>query len=170
KAECLPAEGPMGSARDALQGAQKDSGLTAQQRAIDELQKCIAESDAKKMLEQLQSMLDNMQMARPGQNQDGGDDEMSQMMDELSDMIRKQQQLRDRTFEQGQDQRRQRGQQGQQNQRGQQNQQGQEGQQGDQQMGDLQQEQQALREELNKLLEELKKRGLGQQQGQQGQQ
>ena len=82
-------------------------------------------------------------------------------------MIRKQQQLRDRTFQQGQDQRRDR----QRGQRGQQGQQGEQGQQGDQQMGDLQQNQQALREQLKKLLEELRKRGMGQnQQGQKGQQ
>jgi hypothetical protein len=82
-------------------------------------------------------------------------------------MIRKQQQLRDRTFQQGQDQRRDK----QRGQRGQQGQQGEQGQQGDQQMGDLQQNQQALREQLKKLMEELRKRGMGQnQQGQKGQQ
>ena len=83
-------------------------------------------------------------------------------------MIHKQQELRDRTFRQGQDQRRQNGQRGQQ---------GQHGQQGRMQQGnamdDLQQNQQALRDRLNKLLDELKKRGLGQKaawsrQGQQG--
>src|SRR6185437_9725024 len=83
-------------------------------------------------------------------------DDMQQALDELGDMIRKQQQLRDRTFRQGQDQRRQR----------------QRGQQGDRnQMGELRQDQQALREQLNKLLEELKKKGFPQPgQGQQGQQ
>ena len=58
-------------------------------------------------------------------------------------------------------------------QRGQRGQQGQQGdqQQGDQQMGELQQNQQALREQLKKLMEELRKRGMGQnQQGQKGQQ
>jgi hypothetical protein len=83
-------------------------------------------------------------------------------------MIRRQQQLRDRTFEQGQDQRRQQGQrgqkgkQGQKGQQGQQGEQGQEGQQGGRDMDDLANQQQALREQLNKLLEELKKRGMGQ--------
>ena len=52
-----------------------------------------------------------------------GDDDMMSALDELGDMIRKQQQLRDRTFQQGQDQRRDR-------QRGQRGQQGQQGQQG----------------------------------------
>ena len=67
-------------------------------------------------------------------------------------MIRKQQQLRDRTFQQGQDMRRDR-------------QRGQRGQQGEQQMGELRQDQQALREQLKKLMEELRKRGFGQQPG-----
>jgi len=119
-----------------------------------------AKDAAKQLLDQLQAMLDNLQMAQPNGDMGEGD-EMQQALDELGDMIRKQQQLRDRTFRQGQDQRRQ--------QRGQQ---GPRGQQGDRnQMGELRQDQQALREQLNKLLEELKKKGFPQPgQGQQGQQ
>ena len=109
---------------------------------------------AKQLLEQLQQMLENLQMAQPGQ---GGDD-MEQALNELGDMIRKQQQLRDKTYKQGQDSRRDR----------------QRGKQGDQSMGDLQQDQQGLRDRLKKLQEELAKRGMGPgqrgQQGQQGQQ
>ncbi len=100
---------------------------------------------AKRMLEQLQEMLENLQMAQPGQS---GDNEMEQALNELGDMIRKQQQLRDKTFKQGQDSRRDR-------MRGKQ--------QGDQSMGDLQQDQNALRDRLKKLQEQLAKRGLGQQ-------
>jgi len=109
-------------------------------------------------------MLENLQMARPGQQMDDGDDDMMSALDELGDMIRKQQQLRDRTFQQGQDQRRDRmrGQRGQQGQ----GQQGQEQQPGNQ-MGELRENQQALRDQLKKLMEELRKRGFGQ--GQQGQ-
>jgi uncharacterized protein (TIGR02302 family) len=116
---------------------------------------------AKQLLEQLQQMLENLQMARPGQN---GDGEMEQALNELSDMIRKQQQLRDKTFKQGQDSRRDR----------------MRGKQGDQSMSDLQQDQQGLRDRLKKLQEELAKRGMGPsqrgekgqrgEQGQQGQQ
>lgn len=114
-----------------------------------------ARDAAKQLLSQLQQMLDNLQMAQP--NGDMGDgDEMQQALDQLGDMIRKQQQLRDRTFRQGQDQRRQ--------QRGQQR-----GQQGRNQMGELRQDQQALRDQLNKLLQELRKKGFPQQ-GQDGQQ
>jgi len=74
-------------------------------------------------------------------------------------MIRKQQQLRDRTFRQGQDARRDR-------QRGQR---GERGQPGEQNMGELRQDQQALRDQLNRLMQELRKRGMGQQPGEPGQ-
>lgn len=112
---------------------------------------------AKALLDQLQAMMENLQMARPGADQDQGDQDMNSALDELSDMIRKQQQLRDRTFKEGQNQRRpQRGQRGQQ------------GQQDNQQMGDLRQDQQALKDRLNKLREQLRQRGMGQQQGQKG--
>jgi uncharacterized protein (TIGR02302 family) len=121
---------------------------------MEQLARSGARDAAKQLLSQLQQMLDNLQMARPGQMDDG--DDMQQALDELGDMIRKQQQLRDRTFRQGQDQRRQ--------------QRGQRGQQGDRnQMGELRQDQQALRDQLKKLLDELKQKGLGQQ-GEQGQQ
>ena len=102
---------------------------------------------AKQLLEQLQQMLENLQMAQPGQS---GDGDMEQALNELGDMIRKQQQLRDKTFKQGQDSRRDR----------------QRGKQGDQGMSDLQQDQQGLRDRLKKLQQELAKRGMGQ--GQRG--
>src|SRR6202000_3557769 len=105
---------------------------------------------AKQLLEQLQQMLENLQMAQPRQS--GGGD-MDQALNELGDVIRKQQQLRDKTFKQGQDSRRDRmrGKQG-----------------NDPNMGDLQQDQQSLRDRLKQLQKELAKRGMGQQ-GQQGQ-
>jgi uncharacterized protein (TIGR02302 family) len=106
---------------------------------------------ARQLLEQLQQMLENLQMAQPGQS---GDGDMEQALNELGDMIRKQQQLRDKTFKQGQDSRRER----------------QRGKQGDQGMGDLQQDQQGLRDRLKKLQQELAKRGMGQgQRGEKGQ-
>jgi len=107
---------------------------------------------ARQLLDQLQSMLENLQMARPGASGgDDGDDDMMSALDELGDVIRKQQQLRDKTFRQGQDTRRDR----------------QRGQQGQNQMGDLRQDQQGLRDRLNKLLDQLKQHGRGQP-GQQG--
>jgi uncharacterized protein (TIGR02302 family) len=108
-------------------------------------------------LKRLGDIMRELQMAQPGQ---GGDNEMEQALNELGDMIRKQQQLRDKTFKQGQDSRRDRN-------RGNK-------QQGEQGMGDLQQDQQGLRDRLKKLQQELAKRGMGPQQrgekGQQGQQ
>lgn len=107
---------------------------------------------AKQLLEQLQQMLENLQMAQPGQS---GDGDMEQALNELGDMIRKQQQLRDKTFKQGQDSRRDR----------------MRGKQGDQSMSDLQQDQQGLRDRLKKLQEELAKRGMSPgQRGEKGQQ
>jgi uncharacterized protein (TIGR02302 family) len=105
---------------------------------------------AKQLLEQLQQMLENLQMAQPGQS---GDGDKEQALNELGDMIRKQQQLRDKTFKQGQDSRRDHA-------RGKPSEQG---------MSDLQQDQQGLRDRLKKLQQELAKRGMGQQQGQKGQ-
>jgi uncharacterized protein (TIGR02302 family) len=114
---------------------------------------------ARALLDQMQQMLENLQMAQPGQ----GDGDMEQALNELGDMIRKQQQLRDKTFKQGQESRRERsrGEQGNQN-----------------QMDGLRQDQQALRDRLSKLLDDMKKNGMmpGQRgekgqpgQGQQGQ-
>ncbi|MGL5165499.1 MAG: TIGR02302 family protein [Afipia sp.] len=114
---------------------------------------------ARALLDQMQQMLENLQMAQPGQ----GDGDMDQALNELGDMIRKQQQLRDKTFKQGQDSRRDRSR----------------GEQGDQSaMEGLRQDQQALRDRLSKLLDDMKKNGMmpGQRgekgqpgQGQQGQ-
>ena len=98
---------------------------------------------AQALLEQLQEMLENLQMAQ----QQPGDGDLDQMFNELDDMIRKQQQLRDKTFKQGQDSRRDR-------MRGKQRQ-------GDQGMNDLQQDQQGLRDRLKQLQDELARRGMG---------
>lgn len=129
---------------------------------IDRMERLARSGDkdaARALLDQMQQMLENLQMAQPGQ----GDGEMEQALNELGDMIRRQQQLRDKTFKQGQDSRRERGR----------------GEQGDRSgMDGLRQDQQALRDRLSKLLDEMKKNGMmpGQRgekgqpgQGQQGQ-
>jgi uncharacterized protein (TIGR02302 family) len=129
---------------------------------IESLARSGAKDAARRLLQEMQQMLENLQMAQPGASPDG-DDDMS-TLDELGDMIQQQQQLRDRTFRQGQEMRRgdrqrgQRGQQGQQNDKAGQ----------DKGLGGLRQNQQALREQLRKLLEEMKKRGQLGQQGQPG--
>ena len=112
---------------------------------IDRMERMARSGDrdaARQLLEQLQSMLENLQMAQPGQ---GGDSDMERSMNELGDVIRKQQQLRDKTFKQGQDSRRDR----------------MRGQRGDQNaMNDLQRDQQGLRDRLRKLLDDLAKQGM----------
>jgi uncharacterized protein (TIGR02302 family) len=123
---------------------------------MEQLARSGAKDAAQRLLQELQQMLENLQMARPGQQGDQDSDDMMSALDELGNMIREQQQLRDRTFRQGQDQRRER-------QRGQQGQQGQQ-----QDMGELRQNQEALRNQLQKLLEQLRQRGMGDQ-GEQGQ-
>ena len=117
---------------------------------MEQLAQSGAKDAAKRMLEELQQMLENLQMAQPGQPQDGDQDDDMSALDDLGNMIREQQNLRDKTFRQGQDLRRnQRGPRGQQN-----------PQQGDpSQFGELKQNQQALREQLKKLLDEMRKRG-----------
>lgn len=96
---------------------------------------------ARALLDQMQQMLEGLQMARPGQ----GDPDAERAMAELGDLIRKQQQLRDRTYKEGQDSRRERHR----------------GESGDQNaLSDLQQDQQGLRDRLQKLLEDMKKKGM----------
>ncbi|HEU4805496.1 MAG TPA: TIGR02302 family protein, partial [Nitrobacter sp.] len=95
---------------------------------------------ARQLLEQLQQMLENLQMAQPGQGKDG---DMQQSLNELGDMIRKQQQLRDKTYKQGQDSLRDHDREGR------------------KAMGDLQQDQQALHDRLRTLQQELARRGMG---------
>jgi uncharacterized protein (TIGR02302 family) len=99
---------------------------------------------ARQLLAQLQSMLENLRTARSGPaNQD--QQSMMSALDQLGDMIRQQQHLRDRTFKKGEDMRRQR----------------QLGQRPPGPLGNLRQDQQALLNKLNKLMEQLRQHGLG---------
>ena len=129
-----------------------------------------AKDAARQLLQQLEQMMENLQMATPDMNE--GDDDMMSALDELGDMIQQQQNLRDRTFKQGQDQHL-RGAQpnGKPGQSPQPNgKQAQPPKNNGNAFGELRQNQEALRERLGKLLEDLKNRGLGQNQdGQQGQ-
>jgi uncharacterized protein (TIGR02302 family) len=128
---------------------------------IERLARQGARDAARKLLDEMQAMLDNLsrnQQARGNQNQgDGG------MLDELGRMIQEQQRLRDRTFREGRDGQ---GNRDRRNREQGQQQQGQQGQQGRRQMGDLQRNQQNLRQQLEQMLEQLRRM----QQGQQGQQ
>jgi uncharacterized protein (TIGR02302 family) len=118
---------------------------------LDQIEKMARSGDrqsAQKLLDQLQSLMENLQKNRrqagPQQNQDNP-------LDQLGRMIQEQQRLRDRTYKE----------------RGNQNQQGQGQQKNGQrnQMGQLQQGQGDLRQQLERMLEQLRKRQQGQQQG-----
>ncbi|HKG85610.1 MAG TPA: TIGR02302 family protein [Beijerinckiaceae bacterium] len=139
-------------------------------------------AEAMRLLDQLRNILENLQTARPNSRMtDPLAREMNRSMQDMDDMVREQQQLRDDTFQQGQQRRAQRGQQGQrqqgQRQQGQRGQRGQQGQQGEQGEGEEQadggqdgknglgQRQQALRERLQELQRRM--RGMGMQ-GEQG--
>jgi uncharacterized protein (TIGR02302 family) len=130
----------------------RQQDLNAMVERMERLSRSGDKEAAKQLLDQLQQMLENLQMAQPGQ---GGDGSGEQALNELGDVIRKQQQLRDKTFQQGQEQRSERDS-------------------GEPNLGDLQQDQQALRDRLHKLQQELAKRGMtpgaNGQQGEQGQQ
>lgn len=129
------------------------------QRMLDQIENLARSGNreaAQRLLDELQAMMENM---RPGNRQAGRQD--GQQQNELGDMIREQQRLRDRTFRQGREQSdgegRQRGQQG-----GQQN--PQDG------FNDLKQGQQELRQRLGKMQDALRQYQQGrQQQGQNGQ-
>ena len=145
-------------------------------------------AEAQRLLEQLNEMMRNLQMARPGQmERQRQRAEMEKNLDELDRMTREQQELRDRTFQEGQrrqeemrrGQRNQRQQQGQRNQGQQQQGQQQQGQQqGQQQNGQPQngmgeneqsdqlgQRQRQLREQLDALKRRMQEQGM---QGEQG--
>lgn len=121
---------------------------------IEELAETGSRDAAQQLLSELQQMMENLQ-ANNGQENSRGDSRAQQMLNELGEMIRRQQQLLDQTFRQQNQQNRQ-GYQGQQQQR----QQGGEQQQGQsQQNGEPQGQQQG--QSLEQLLEQL-------QNGQQG--
>lgn len=120
--------------------------------AIENMARSGARDSARQMLSELRNLLENLRNGRmqPGQMQAGP---MGEMLDQLGDLIRRQQELMDQTFQFNQ---------GQQGQQGQQGEQGQQGQQGDQ-LGQLGQGQGDLREQLRQLMEQLE--GMGNQPG-----
>jgi uncharacterized protein (TIGR02302 family) len=121
---------------------------------LEDMARSGAKDAARALLQQLEQMMENLQMASPDDNGDDSDDMMSEL-NQLGDMIRQQQDLRDRTFKQGQDQRQQQAQPGNHGKPGQPQQPG------SGSMGELRQSQQALRDQLNKLLDDLKNHGYG---------
>jgi uncharacterized protein (TIGR02302 family) len=120
------------------------------QRMLDqarELARAGERDKARELLSQLQNMLENLRMARPGQMQQRGTNEAQQMMRGMRDLLQRQQQLLDRSFRAQQQ-----GQQGKMGQRGQQG--------GDQQdmtadMGDAAGQQENLRRTLGDMMRRL---------------
>jgi uncharacterized protein (TIGR02302 family) len=123
---------------------------------IENLARSGSRDAARQMLSELQRMMDNLRAGRQMQQRQAGNSELNQALDELSEMMRKQQELMDETFKLQQ-------------------QQGQEGQEGDQPEGEsgqmtpeelaealkqLKQQQEALQEGLGKLGEKLEGLGL----------
>jgi uncharacterized protein (TIGR02302 family) len=121
---------------------------------IENLAKSGARDAAKRMLNELQAMLENLsrsRQARPG-DQNG---EMNSMLDELGRMIQEQQRLRDRTYREGREGRNERRNRGPEQGRSEREQRA---------FNELQRGQQGLRQQLQRMLEQLRR----QQQGQQG--
>lgn len=129
---------------------------------IENLAKNGARGAARKMLDEMQAMLDGLSRSRSAQGQPGGDG--NNPLDELSRMIQEQQRLRDKTYRQGRQgtERRERGGNQPQNRNR-------------RALGDLRGNQQNLRQKLEQMLESLKRQnggGEGQegQEGREGQQ
>ena len=120
------------------------------QRMLDqarELARSGERDKARELLSQLQNMLENLRMAKPGQMQQRGTNEAQQIMRGMRDLMQRQQQLLDRSFRAQQQ-----GQQGKMGQRGQQG--------GDQQdmtadMGDAAGQQEGLRRSLGDMMRRL---------------
>lgn len=138
---------------------------------IEDLAKSGSKDAARQLLQELQRMMNNLQMARPGSQQQQTDP-LSQEMNKLGEMMRRQQELMDQTFDmqrrqqQMQEQQNRPGQQGDQQQQGQSGQQNQPGQQRPmtaeefaEAMKELQRQQGELQRQMDELQEGL--RGLG---------
>jgi uncharacterized protein (TIGR02302 family) len=106
---------------------------------------------ARRMLDELQAMLDGLSRNRQARGDQNG--EMDGTLDELSRMIQEQQRLRDRTYREGRESRNERRNRGQEQGRSEREQRA---------MGDLRRGQEGLRQQLERMLEQLRRQ---QQQG-----
>jgi len=127
---------------------------------IEELAKTGSRDAARELLAQMQQMLENLQAGRPQMTPNGMSSEMMEMLNQLGEMIQRQQQLMDETHKFNQDQQQQRTE----------PQQGQPGQgqqqltqeQLEQMLQQLQQGQGDLAQQLQQLMEQLGQNGMGQ--------
>jgi hypothetical protein len=110
---------------------------------MEELMRNGQTAEAQQLMQQLQNLLENLQTARPSQGSDQTAREMNRALDELDQMTRDQQALRDQTFRDEQDPN---------------------GAQGNDRQS-LQQRQQALRQRLDQLQQKMKELGMSGEQG-----
>ena len=68
---------------------------------IEDLARSGSREAAQQLLSELQDMMNNLQMAQPGQQQPQGESPMQQQMNEMGELLQQQQQLMDQTFELG---------------------------------------------------------------------
>lgn len=166
----------MGNPQQPLDGQQmQQSDLDRMLDQIQELAQSGARDAAQQMLSQFQQMLDNMRAAGQQQGPGGQQNPMSEAMRELGDIIRRQRELMDQTFQQQQGNQQPQGQRGEgQGQRGEGQGQGQGQEFGQQPMTpeqlaealrQLQQQQNALSQRLQDLRDQLGDMGLGEEQG-----
>ena len=138
---------------------------------IENLAKSGSKDAARQLLSEMQRMMDNLRAGRHMQQRRAEGNQTNQALDQLSDLMQKQQKLMDETFRM--DQQRQRNNQGQSNQQDQNNQQqGQRNENGENQNGDLtpqeyadalkqlREQQRALQEQLDSLNKQLQELGL----------
>ncbi|MFN3765345.1 MAG: TIGR02302 family protein, partial [Aliihoeflea sp.] len=136
----------------------RQSDLERMMDQIEELAKSGARDEAQQLLSQLQDMMNNLQAGRQQQQQSGGEQsEMRQQMDQLGEIMRRQQELMNETFQmqQGQQQPGQQGQQGEQGQGGQMS-----PEEFAEAMRQLQEGQGQLRQDLQSMMEALEGMGL----------
>lgn len=127
---------------------------------IEELARTGSRDAARELLAQMQQMLENLQAGRPQMMPNNMNSEMMEMLNQLGEMIQRQQQLMDDTHKFNQDQQ----QQGQQQQGQQQQGQGQQmtQEQLEQMLQQLQQGQGDLAQQLQQLMDQLGQNGMGQ--------
>ena len=139
----------------------RQSDLERMMDRIEDLAKSGSPDAARQLLSEMQRMMDNLRAGRHQQQRQQEGNRMNQALDKLSELMRQQQELMDRTFDmQRQDP------QGEEGQR-QQNRQGKQGEQGEmtpeqfaEALRQLQEQQEALREQLEALGEQLEGLGL----------
>jgi uncharacterized protein (TIGR02302 family) len=121
--------------------------LQALMNQLDQALKRGDQAEAMRLLEQLQQMTRNLQTARPNRRGSSG---QQQALDEMQNMTREQQNLRDKTYREGL-------------QRQQDRRQPSDGKSGEGPLSDLQKNQQALREGLQALRNKMREKGMDQQ-------